>query len=50
MRGGKSLDEFIERVHNYWKGVGDDLSDTKSIEYLFEGVAEIVEIIGDNFL
>ena len=48
MRGGKSLDEFIEQAHNYWKGVGDDFGDTKSIEYLFEGSAEIVEIIGDN--
>lgn len=45
MRGGKSIDEFIEQAHNYWKGVGDDFKDTKSIEYLFEGTAEIVEII-----
>ena len=45
MRGGKSLDEFIEQAHNYWKGIGDDFSDTKSIEYLFEGTAEIVDVI-----
>jgi len=45
MRGGKSIDEFIEQAHDYWKGVGDDFSDKKSIEYLFEGTAEIVEII-----
>lgn len=46
-RDGKSLDEFIEQAHNYWKGVGEDFADTKSIEYLFEGTAEIVEIIKD---
>ncbi len=45
MRGGKSIDEFIDQAHDYWKGVGDDFSDKKSIEYLFEGTAEIVEII-----
>ena len=45
MRGGKSIDEFIEQAHDYWKGVGDDFEDKKSIEYLFEGTAEIVEII-----
>lgn len=45
MRGGKSIDEFIEQAHDYWKGVGDDFSDKKSVEYLFEGTAEIVEII-----
>jgi len=45
MRGGKSIDEFIEQAHDYWNGVGDDFTDTKSIEYLFEGTAEIVEII-----
>ena len=45
MRGGKSIDEFIEQAHNYWNGVGDDFEDKKSIEYLFEGTAEIVEII-----
>ena len=44
-RDGKSIDEFIEQAHNYWKGVGDDFADTKSVEYLFEGTAEIVEII-----
>ena len=46
-RGGKSIDEFIEQAHNYWKGVGDDFTDIKSIEYLFEGTAEIVELITD---
>lgn len=45
MRGGKSLDEFIEQAHSYWKGIDDNFKDTKSIEYLFEGSAEIVEII-----
>lgn len=45
MRGGKSIDEFIEQAHDYWNGVGDDFEDKKSIEYLFEGTAEIVEII-----
>ena len=44
-RDGKSLDEFIEQAHNYWKGVDDDFADAKSVEYLFEGSAEIVEII-----
>ena len=44
-RDGKSLDEFIEQAHDYWKGVDDDFADTKSVEYLFEGTAEIVEII-----
>lgn len=44
-RYGKSLDEFIEQAHAYWKGVGDDFTDTKSVEYLFEGKAEVVEII-----
>lgn len=45
MRGGKSLDEFIQQAHDYWNGVGDDFEDTKSVEYLFEGIAEIVEVI-----
>ena len=45
MRGGKSIDEFIEQAHDYWNGVGDDFEDKKSIEYLFEGKAEVVEII-----
>ena len=44
-RDGKSLDEFIEQAHDYWKGVGDDFADTKSVEFLFEGTAEIVEVI-----
>ena len=42
---GKSIDEFIEQAHNYWKGVDDNFGDTKSIEYLFEGTAEVVEIL-----
>ena len=46
-RGGKSLDEFIEQAHAYWNGVDDNFEDTKSVEYLFEGTAEIVEIITD---
>lgn len=45
MRGGKSIDEFIEQAHDYWKGVDKDFADKKSIEYLFEGTAEVVEII-----
>lgn len=45
MRGGKSIDEFIEQAHVYWKGVDDDFNDKKSVEYLFEGKAEIVEVI-----
>ena len=44
MRGGKSIDEFIQQAHDYWNGVGDDFEDAKSVEYLFEGVAEIVEV------
>ncbi|MBQ7798543.1 MAG: DUF2441 domain-containing protein [Clostridia bacterium] len=46
-RDGKSIDEFIEQAHDYWKGVDDDFVDIKSVEYLFEGKAEIVEIIRD---
>lgn len=46
-REGKSLDEFIEQAHDYWKGVDDDFVDIKSVEYIFEGTAEIVEIIKD---
>lgn len=45
MRGGKSLDEFVEQAHQYWQGVKDDFEDKQSIEYLFEGKAEVVEII-----
>lgn len=45
LRHGKSVDEFIEQAHDYWKGVGDDFPYTETIEYLFEGMAEIVEII-----
>lgn len=44
-RGGKSIDEFIEQAHDYWKGVDENFVDINSIEYLFEGKAEIVEII-----
>jgi len=44
-RGGKSIDEFIEQAHDYWKGVEEDFVNTSSIEYLFEGKAEVVEII-----
>ena len=47
MRGGKSIDEFIEQAHQYWQGVDDNFADKKSVEYLFEGTAEIVEIISD---
>lgn len=44
MRGGKSLDEFIEQAHSYWKGVDDNFENKDSIEYLFEGTAEVIEI------
>ena len=44
MRGGKSIDEFIEQAHLYWNGVGADFEDKNSIEYLFEGRAEVVEV------
>ena len=44
MRGGKSIDEFIEQAHDYWKGVSKDFNED-SVEYLFEGTAEVVEII-----
>lgn len=44
-RGGKSIDEFIEQAHDYWRGVGDDFADTNSVEYLFEGTAEVVDVI-----
>ena len=46
-RDGKSIDEFIEQAHDYWKGVDDNFKDTKSIEYLFEGTAEVVEILDE---
>lgn len=46
-RDGKSIDEFITQAHDYWKGVGNDFKDTKSIEYLFEGTAEVVEILNE---
>lgn len=44
-RGGKSIDEFVEQAHNYWKGVDNNYEDKNSVEYLFEGTAEVVEII-----
>lgn len=44
-RDGKSIDEFVERAHLYWQGVDDNFEDKGSIEYLFEGKAEIVEVI-----
>ncbi len=44
-RNGKSIDEFIEQAHLYWKGIDDSFEDLKSVEYLFEGTAEVVEII-----
>ena len=44
-RDGKSIDEFIEQSHDYWKGIDDSFEDKKSVEYLFEGTAEVVEII-----
>lgn len=47
-RDGKSIDEFIEQAHDYWKGVDGNFGDTKSIEYLFEGTAEVVEILDEQ--
>ncbi len=47
MRGGKSINEFIEQAHAYWQGVDDSFVDKASIEYLFEGIAEVVEIINE---
>ena len=44
-RGGKSIDEFVDQAHDYWKGVGSNYEDKDSIEYLFEGTAEVVEVI-----
>lgn len=44
-RDGKSIDEFVEQAHAYWKGIDDTFEDKKSIEYVFEGIAEVVEII-----
>ena len=44
-RDGKSIDEFVEQAHLYWKGVEDTFENKESIEYLFEGTAEVVEII-----
>lgn len=42
---GNSFDQTIEQAHKYWAGVDDAFENKKSIEYLFEGSAEIVEII-----
>lgn len=39
-----SFDGFVENAHNYWKGVDENFNDD-STEFLFEGTAEIVEII-----
>ena len=44
-RDGKSIDEFLEQAHNYWEGVDEDFENKESIEYLFEGIAEVIEII-----
>jgi len=44
-RDGKSIDEFIEQAHKYWAGVDENFENKASVEYLFEGVAEVVEII-----
>lgn len=46
-RDGKSINEFITQAHDYWKGVDENFADTKSVEYLFEGTAEVVEILYD---
>lgn len=42
-RDGKSIDEFEKQSHDYWSD--NNLGDKKGEEYLFEGIAEIVEII-----
>jgi len=44
-RDGKSIDEFVEQAHKYFKGIDDSFEDLSSVEYLFEGKAEVVEII-----
>lgn len=45
LRGGKSIDEFVEQAHQYWQGVDDSFENKESIEFLFEGTAEVVEVI-----
>ncbi len=44
-RDGKSIDEFVEQAHSYWKGIDDNFANKESVEYLFEGTAEVVEVI-----
>ncbi len=39
-----TFDGFVENAHKYWKGVNKSFNDP-STEYLFEGWAEIVDII-----
>ena len=42
---GLSFDDTVENAKKYFKGVDDSFENKKSIEYLFEGKAEVVEII-----
>ena len=39
-----TFDGFVKNAHNYWAGVDKNTNDD-SVEFLFEGWAEIVEII-----
>ena len=43
-RDGRSIDQFAEQSNAYWQGVDADY-EHKFNEYLFEGTAEVVEII-----
>lgn len=43
-RGGRSIDEFEEQAKKYFEGVSDDFKD-QFVEYLFEGTAEVVDIL-----
>lgn len=43
-RGGFSIDEYTENAKKYFTGV-DEFYDKNFVEYLFEGVAEIVDVI-----
>lgn len=43
-RGGRSFDEFVKQANRYWQGVDESFND-RSTEYVFEGTAEIVDII-----
>ena len=42
---GLSFDDTVENAKKYFNGIDDSFENKKSIEYLFEGKAEVVEII-----